>query len=164
MAVTVVPGTPNTSRTLALSGPPDQPGGRPLAHASSWELSIKRGSIAAASLLTMDVAPPSYAVVILIGAIGAAAALALAGPTRLLPAEQTAGKPSLDTGTQGIVGGLTGTSSTAPGAVPLRIGLFHSQGRCWWAEPARGPRSGGPTGNSATMGHRRASPWSLASR
>ena len=51
-----------------------------------------KGRIAAAFLLTMYVAPPSYAVVILIGAIGAAAALALASPTRLLPAEQTTGK------------------------------------------------------------------------
>lgn len=51
-----------------------------------------KGRIAAAFLLTMYVAPPSYAVVILIGAIGAAVALALAGLARLLPAEQIAGK------------------------------------------------------------------------
>jgi H+/Cl- antiporter ClcA len=55
-----------------------------------------KGRIAAAFLLTMYVAPPSYAVVILIGAIGAAVALALAGPARLLPAEQAAGKASPD--------------------------------------------------------------------
>ena len=51
-----------------------------------------KGRIAAAFLLTMYVAPPSYAVVILIGVIGAEVALALASPTRLLPAEQTTGK------------------------------------------------------------------------
>jgi len=58
-----------------------------------------KGRIAAAFLLTMYVAPPSYAVVILIGAIGAAAALALAGPARLLPAEQTTGKAPPDANT-----------------------------------------------------------------
>lgn len=58
-----------------------------------------KGRIAAAFLLTMYVAPPSYAVVILIGAIGAAVALALAGPARLLPAEQAAGKASPDANT-----------------------------------------------------------------
>jgi len=51
-----------------------------------------KGRIAAAFLLTMYVAPPSYAVVILIGAIGAAVALAVAGPARLLPPEPTTGK------------------------------------------------------------------------
>ena len=55
-----------------------------------------KGRIATAFLLTMYVAPPSYAVVILIGAIGAAVALALAGPARLLPAEQTTGKAPPD--------------------------------------------------------------------
>ncbi|MCD9624523.1 chloride channel protein [Rhabdothermincola salaria] len=57
-----------------------------------------KGRIAAAFLLTMYVAPPSYAVVILIGAAGAAAALALAGPARLLPPEPTAtgGEPAGD--------------------------------------------------------------------
>jgi H+/Cl- antiporter ClcA len=50
-----------------------------------------KGRIAAAFLLTLYVAPASYAVVILIGATGAAAAMALAGPARLLPAEQTTG-------------------------------------------------------------------------
>jgi len=58
-----------------------------------------KGRIAAAFLLTMYVAPPSYAVVILIGAIGAAAVLALAGPTRLLPVEQAAGESSPNTAT-----------------------------------------------------------------
>ena len=48
-----------------------------------------KGRIAAAFLLTLYVAPPSYAVVIVIGAAGAAAALALAGPARLLPPEPT---------------------------------------------------------------------------
>jgi H+/Cl- antiporter ClcA len=57
-----------------------------------------KGRIAAAFLLTMYVAPPSYAVIILIGATGAAAVLALAGPARLLPAEQTTGKAPPGTG------------------------------------------------------------------
>jgi H+/Cl- antiporter ClcA len=50
-----------------------------------------KGRIAAAFVLTLYIAPPSYAVVILVGAAGAAAALALAGPARLLPAETTTG-------------------------------------------------------------------------
>jgi H+/Cl- antiporter ClcA len=58
-----------------------------------------KGRIAAAFLLSMYVAPPSYAVVILIGAIGAAVALALAGPARLLPAEQAIGKAPPDANT-----------------------------------------------------------------